>query len=69
MITQLKPRPSLSRLCYTPAEVALLLGVGRTKVYELMASGQLGSISIGRSRRVTAEALDRFLAQQPGATT
>lgn len=67
MITQLQPRSDLPRLCYTPAEVALLLGVGRTKVYELMSSGQLGSISIGRSRRVTAEELRRFLAQPPGA--
>ncbi|GAB3186325.1 excisionase family DNA binding protein [Micromonospora palomenae] len=51
----------MDKLCYTPAEAATLLGVGRTKVYELMASGQITSIRIGRSRRIPATALRAFV--------
>lgn len=51
----------MEKLCYTPTEAAALLGVGRTKVYELMASGQLASIRIGRARRIPATALRTFV--------
>lgn len=47
----------LDRVLLTPAEAARSLGIGRTKVYELMASGALASVRIGRSRRVPREAL------------
>lgn len=47
----------LERVLLTPAEAARSLGIGRTKVYELMASGALASVQIGRSRRVPREAL------------
>jgi excisionase family DNA binding protein len=45
-----------------PEEVAELLGVGRTKVYELMGSGLLRSVKIGGSRRVPTVALEEFVA-------
>ncbi|SBT69203.1 DNA binding domain-containing protein, excisionase family [Micromonospora sediminicola] len=51
----------MEKLCYTPTEAAALLGVGRTKVYELIASGQIVSIRIGRSRRIPAKALRAFV--------
>ncbi len=51
----------MEKLCYTPIEAARLLGLGRTKVYELMASGQITSIRIGRSRRIPATALRAFI--------
>jgi excisionase family DNA binding protein len=38
------------------------LGIGRTKLYELMASGQLRSVKIGGARRVSATALAEFVA-------
>lgn len=53
--------PSAQRL-YTPTEVAAELRISRTATYALMASGRLASVTIGRSRRVTAEALDAFVA-------
>jgi excisionase family DNA binding protein len=46
-----------------PEEVAELLGVGRTKVYELMGSGLLRSVKIGGSRRVPKVAVDEFVAK------
>jgi len=45
------------KMLYTLADVAAALGVGRTKVYELVRSGALPSVRIGGSRRVRGEDL------------
>jgi excisionase family DNA binding protein len=37
------------------------LGVGRSKVFELMASGQLRSVKVGRRRLVSEAALVEFI--------
>jgi excisionase family DNA binding protein len=42
-------------------EAAEALALSRTKVYELMASGELESVKLGRSRRVPTAALMGFL--------
>jgi excisionase family DNA binding protein len=39
------------------------LSVGQTKVYELLSSGELRSVKVGRSRRVLSDDLDRFIAE------
>jgi excisionase family DNA binding protein len=44
-------------------EVMARLAIGQTKVYELMASGELRSVKVGRSRRVPSDDLERFVAQ------
>lgn len=50
------------QLLFRPDEAAQRLGIGRTKVYELMASGELRSVKIGAARRVSATALADFVA-------
>jgi excisionase family DNA binding protein len=51
------------RLAYKPSEVARLLGVSDTVVYELMASGRLEYRQLGpRLRLVSHAAIERFLA-------
>ena len=50
-------------LLVRPEDAASLLGLGRTKVYELMRSGALRSVKIGGLRRVPATALAEFVAQ------
>jgi excisionase family DNA binding protein len=45
----------------TPVEAAKQLRVGRSKLYELLASGQLRSVKIGGSRRISATALAEFV--------
>ncbi|MFI7697029.1 helix-turn-helix domain-containing protein [Nonomuraea sp. NPDC049655] len=52
----------MTRLLVTPIEAAQTLGVGRTKLYELMASGALRSVKIGRARRIPLEALTAFVS-------
>ena len=51
----------MERLLYRVDEAAGLIGIGRTKTYELVASGQLRSVLIGRARRIPADALAEFV--------
>lgn len=48
----------------TVAEAARRVGIGRTKMYEYVSSGQIPSVKIGSLRRIPAEALTAFLAQR-----
>lgn len=52
---------NMERLLLTAKEAADALGIGRSKVYELMMSGELESVRIGGSRRVPVEALRDFV--------
>ncbi len=51
----------MERLLLTAEEAAELLGIGRSKVYELMASGVLRSVKVGRCRRIPRKAIDDFV--------
>jgi excisionase family DNA binding protein len=51
----------LPRLLLTPEEAARALGIGRTKLYELLATAKLPSVRIGGSRRVSVDALTEFV--------
>lgn len=60
----------MDKLLLTTTEAAMVLGIGRSKVYELLQSGQLASVRIGTCRRVPASAVHSFiadLAEQPQA--
>ena len=59
----------MDKLLLTPTEAAHALGIGRSKIYELMQTGQLESVHIGACRRVPAEAVHNFLLQLRGAAT
>ena len=50
-------------LLVRPEDAAIALGIGRTKVYELMRSGELRSVKIGGLRRIPATALADFVAK------
>lgn len=45
-------------------EVAELLGIGRSTAFELMASGELPVVRIGRAVRVPRYALRRWIEQR-----
>lgn len=55
------PQP-VERVLLTPVEAARALGIGRSKVYELMLSRALASVKIGGSRRIPTDAIDEFVA-------
>ena len=48
-------------LLYTPEGAATKIATGRTTIYQLIASGELRSVKIGRSRRIPAAALDEYV--------
>jgi len=50
----------MDKLLLTPQEAGVILSIGRTKIYELMEAGLLESVTIGRCRRIPAEALGPF---------
>ncbi|MGN9841604.1 excisionase family DNA-binding protein [Nonomuraea sp. H19] len=54
---------NIAPLLLRPEEAADYLGIGRTKVYELIRSGALRSVRIGTLRRVPATALTEFVTQ------
>jgi excisionase family DNA binding protein len=54
------------QLLVTPEEAARRLSVGRTTIYELMSSGELQSVNIGRCRRVPVSSLASFVSKLIG---
>ena len=54
----------MDRMLLRPTEAAETIGVGRSKIYELLASGELPSIRIGGSVRVPVDALRAWIDLQ-----
>ena len=54
----------VERLLYRPAEAAAAIGVSRSRMYELIASGEIPSLRIGGSLRVPVDPLRRWVEQQ-----
>jgi excisionase family DNA binding protein len=52
------------RLLYRVEDVAEMLSLGRSKTYELIASGVIPVVRLGRCVRVPAHALRRWLETQ-----
>ena len=48
---------------YSPLEVTAILSCGRSKVYELMESGDLKSVKMGGLRRIPQPALVEYQQQ------
>ncbi|MEW1584589.1 excisionase family DNA-binding protein [Micromonospora vinacea] len=49
---------------YSPAEVAVLLGFGISKVKMKIATGELRSIKDGKYRRILPEWVDEYIREQ-----
>lgn len=52
----------MEKLLLTPVEAASMLGIGRTKLYELLKSELLASVLIDTSRRIPRAAVEEFIA-------
>ena len=62
MVTTTEPAPA--PLLLRIPDVAQRLALGRSTVYELIATGQLPTVRIGRSVRVPVAALQSFVEHQ-----
>lgn len=52
----------MSKLLYAVNEAAEATGIGRSKLYQLMADGQIESVKVGKRRLIPADALESFVA-------
>jgi excisionase family DNA binding protein len=52
-----------AKVFLTAEEAAARLRLGRTTIFELIESGELVSVLVGRSRRVPAKAVEMFAAR------
>lgn len=52
----------MEKLLLRPIEVAHMTGICRSKIYEMLASGELPQIRLGKSVRVPADALREWIA-------
>jgi len=59
--------PPGERLLYRVAEAAEILGIGKSKAWELVQRGSIESIKIDGSRRVPREALADYVERQRAA--
>ncbi len=66
MTQQLQDQAVNSRL-WPIESVMERLGIGRTMVFHLMASGELRSVKMGRRRLVSEAAIQEFIARVDGA--
>ena len=55
------------RLLLTPEESAYAINVSRSQLWKMLATGEITSIKIGRSRRVPVDALRQWIAAQVDA--
>jgi len=48
-------------ILYTVKQAATLLNIGRSSVYNLIEQGKLTSVKVGGSRRITRQALFKYV--------
>lgn len=59
-------KPELTKIAYTVEEAGLLLSLSRAQMYRLLDVGEIGSVRIGRSRRITVNQLQAYVAKLEG---
>jgi excisionase family DNA binding protein len=55
---------SIQKMLLRPREVAQTLGLSRSFTYQLIASGEIPSLRLGRAVRVPAEALRSWIEKE-----
>lgn len=60
MTAHLPPDP----ICVRVNDAARMIGVGRTKLYALIAAGEVETIKLGKSTRITTASLHDLIRRQ-----
>ncbi|MFE9363840.1 helix-turn-helix domain-containing protein [Streptomyces sp. NPDC006978] len=68
LMAERRPTGDTTLVALTVTEAARRIGIGRTKLYEYVSSGEIASVKIGSLRRIPAEAVNEFLARRLSAT-
>jgi excisionase family DNA binding protein len=55
------------KLAYGVIEATRVAGIGRSTLYQAMASGELKAVKLGRRTLIPADELRRFLSELPPA--
>jgi excisionase family DNA binding protein len=58
--------PSPEPICVRINDAARMIGVGRTKLYELIAAGEVETVKLGKSTRITTASLHELVRRQRG---
>ena len=53
-------------ILFTPKQAASVLSISRSSLYNLLQSGELGSVRIGRSRRIAKLHMNRYINELMG---
>jgi excisionase family DNA binding protein len=54
-------------ICVRVNDAARMIGVGRTKLYELIAAGEVEAFKLGKSTRITTSSLHNLIKRQCGS--
>ena len=57
------------KILLTPAEVAEVLSISRSVVYDLISANEFRSIKVGRARRVLRTSLDEYVRRMDKSQT
>ena len=55
---------SVEPICVRVNDAARMIGIGRTKLYELIASGEINTVKIGKATRITTASLHALVNRQ-----
>ena len=55
------PKSTPEKLAYTVAEASYAIGIGRTKIYELMKTGELATVKVAGRRLIPRQNALRLL--------
>jgi excisionase family DNA binding protein len=56
-------------MLFTPVQAAKIMNVSRSHVYTMMNKGELGSVNIGRCRRITVSQMNDFIESLTASTS
>jgi excisionase family DNA binding protein len=59
--------PPPDPICVRVNEAARMIGVGRTKLYELIAAGEIETVKLGKATRITTASLHDLVRRQRGS--
>jgi excisionase family DNA binding protein len=60
-VTEAPDSALIQRVLYPISDAAVNLGIGRTKLFELIAGGEIQTVTIGRRRLIPRDSLLEFV--------